>query len=345
MPKNTELDITASPTAAAATENGAVQGEEIEVVKAPDAKPARIVRSGRYLKNNPKFTVGLSIVIAVVAFSFIAPFFTQNPRFYDNPAYDPPSADHLLGTTKLGHDMLAQLAHGSRGSLIVGVTAGVIAVILSVLFGVVGGYLGGWTDEILSLFTSVMLVIPGLPLAIVLSAYLSSRSLWLVALVLAITGWAGSAIVLRSQARSLRTRDYVYAARVAGERPLRIITVEILPNLLPLVAAQFLFALILAILGEAGLSYLGLGPTGSITWGTILNQAQTGGALTMGAWWWFIPPGLMIALVGGGLSLINFSIDEIINPKLRFAPEAAKRARKIEKRLAKRQAKKAKVAA
>src|SRR5690625_1513932 len=129
MPKNTELDITASPTAAAATENGAVQGEEIEVVKAPDAKPARIVRFGRYLKNNPKFTVGLSIVIAVVAFSFIAPFFTQNPRFYDNPAYDPPSADHLLGTTKLGHDMLAQLAHGSRGSLIVGVTAGVLAVV------------------------------------------------------------------------------------------------------------------------------------------------------------------------------------------------------------------------
>src|SRR5690625_4343408 len=328
-----------------ATDIDPQQAEEMEVIAQAPKRANFFVRLGRYLRNNPKFTVGAAIVIAIILFSFIAPLVSQNPRFYANPAYQPPSSEHWLGTTKLGHDMFAQLAHGSRGSLIVGVTAGVMAVILSVTFGVVAGYIGGWTDEILSLITSVMLVIPGLPLAIVLSAYLSSRSLWLVALVLAITGWAGSAIVLRSQARSLRTRDYVYAARVAGERPFRIITVEILPNLLPLVAAQFLFAVILAILVEAGLSYLGLGPTGSITWGTILNQAQTGGALTMGAWWWFIPPGIMIALVGGGLSLINFSIDEIINPKLRFAPEAAKRARKVEKRLEKRQAKKAKVAA
>ena len=104
-----------------------------------------------------------------------------------------------------------------------------------------------------------------------------------------------------------------------------------MPNLLPLLAAQFLFAIIFAILGEAGLSYLGLGATDSITWGTILNDAQSGQALGTGAWWWFIPPGIMIALLGCGLSLINFAIDEIINPKLRVAPEAARRVRKAAK--------------
>lgn len=309
-------------------------GENLTI--APKTKPSRLRRVGRYLRDNPKFTIGALMVLAVVAFAFLGPFFTQDPKNSDNPSYASPSMDHLLGTTKLGHDMLAQLAHGARGSLLVGLLAGVVAVVLSVFFGVVAGYVSGWTDEILSLFTSVMLVIPGLPLAIVLSAYLPGRSLWLVALVLAVTGWAGSAIVLRSQARSLRTRDYVYAAKVAGEGPLRIITVEILPNLLPLVAAQFLFGVIFAILGEAGLSYLGLGPSGSITWGTILNQAQSGGALTMKAWWWFAPPGILIAIVGGGLSLINFSIDEIINPKLRYAPEAAKRTRKAKAELAAR---------
>lgn len=326
---------------------GATQGAtDIDPLEAENAnlsysyeKKPWIIRFFRYLRNNLKFTAGLIMVVSVTLFAIIAPYFTQNPKNSDNPAYDAPSWDNLLGTTKLGHDMLAQLAHGSRGSLLVGLIAGVIAVILSVGFGVVAGYVGGWTDEILSLITSVMLVIPGLPLAIVLSSYIPGRSLWLVALVLAVTGWAGSAIVLRSQARSLRTRDYVYAARVAGERPFRIITVEILPNLLPLVAAQFLFGVIFAILGEAGLSYLGLGPSGSITWGTILNQAQSGGALTMGAWWWFVPPGFLIALIGGGLSLINFAIDEIINPKLRHAPLAAKQAREAKKAAKKAQKK------
>ncbi|MEK8226130.1 ABC transporter permease [Oerskovia sp. M15] len=191
--------------------------------------------------------------------------------------------------------------------------AGAIAVVLSLVFGIVAGYVGGWTDEGLSLLTNVMLVIPGLPLVIVIASYMESRSMWIIAVVLGVTSWAGSAIVLRTQAKSLRNRDYVAASRVAGEGPLRIITVEILPNLLPLLAAQFLFAVVLAILGEAGLSYLGLGPSGSITWGSMLNEAFQYNAFQTGQWWWYVPPGLLISLFGCGLSLINFSIDEIIN--------------------------------
>ncbi|MFT3888788.1 MAG: ABC transporter permease [Arachnia sp.] len=278
-----------------------------------------------------KLGIGLTLVTLIVAFGVIAPFFVQNPRFSGNPALQPPSLDHLLGTTKLGYDVFAQLAHGTRGSLLVGIIAGGLALGLSVIFGILAGYIGGWGDEILSLFTNIMLVIPGIPLAMVIATYFPARSWLLVSLVLGITSWAGSAVVLRVQARSLRARDYVSAAKVAGEKAPRVILVEILPNLLPLLTAQFLFAIIFAILGEAGLSYLGLGATDSITWGTILNDAQSGQALGTKAWWWFVPPGIMIALLGAGLSLINFAIDEIINPKLRLAPENARRVRKAKR--------------
>ncbi|MGW8484349.1 ABC transporter permease [Microbacterium sp. NPDC055903] len=282
-------------------------------------------------RRSAKLVTGLVLVLGIVLFGVLGPFLTQNPRDSQNPALEPPGAEHLLGTTKLGYDVLAQLAHGTQGSLLVGIVAGTIAIVLSLFFGVLAGYVGGWRDEGLSLVTNIMLVIPGLPLAMVIATYFDTRSWLLVAFVLGITSWAGSAVVLRTQARSLRSRDYVYAAKTAGEKSFRVILVEILPNLLPLLAAQFLFAIIFAILGEAGLSYLGLGATDSITWGTILNDAQSGQALGTGAWWWFIPPGLLIALLGCGLSLINFSIDEIINPKLRGAPEAARRLRRAAK--------------
>ena len=298
------------------------------IIPPPPDRGSKLSRAWKFLRRSPKFALGASIVVAIVLFAIFGPMLTQDPRFSGNDALLPPSSEHWLGTTGLGYDMLAQLAYGARGSLIIGVIVAAIAVSLSVLFGVVGGYLGGWTDEVLSLITNVMLVIPGLPLIIVISGYMDGRTLWFVAFVLGITAWAGSAVVLRLQARSLRNRDYVAAARVSGEKAFRIVFVEIMPNLLPLFAAQFLFAMVFAILGEAGLSYLGLGATGSITWGTILNDAQVGMALSREAWWWFVPPGVMIALVGGGLSLINFSIDEIINPKLRTAPAAVKNVRK-----------------
>ncbi|GAA4724070.1 ABC transporter permease [Isoptericola chiayiensis] len=294
---------------------------------ATTSKPPRRGLRGR-LAGQGKLVVGLGIVIAIVLFAIVGPFFTQDPRDSDNAAMLPPQPGHWLGTTSLGYDVLAQLAEGARGSLMVGVVAGLLAIVLSLLFGVVAGYTRGIADEGLSLITNVMLVIPGLPLMIVVSSYLEVRSLFVVALILGATAWPGSAVILRLQARSLRKRDYVSAAKVSGERTPRILMVEILPNLLPILTAQFLFAVILAILGEAGLSYLGLGPNGSITWGTMLNEAQGGGALTRGAWWWFIPPGLMIALLGCALSLINFSIDEVIDPKLRSAPAAAKSVRK-----------------
>ncbi len=269
-----------------------------------------------------KLGIGLTLAGVIILFGLIGPFVLGEPSTVRDIGLTPPGDGFVLGTTQTGQDVFAQLAHATRGSLIIGVVVGAITLVLSAFFGVVGAFVGGWVDEAFSLFTNIMLVIPGLPLVIVISSYVPDKSIWLVAAVLAITSWAGSARVLRGFTLSVRSRDYVLASRVGGEKRWRILLVEILPNLVPLLASQVVFAVIFAILGEAGLSFLGLGASGSFTWGTMLFYAQNGLALRLGAWWWFVPPGLAIALFGAALSLINFSIDEIINPKLRSQTRA-----------------------
>ncbi|MEV0847372.1 ABC transporter permease [Streptomyces sp. NPDC049954] len=268
-----------------------------------------------------KLTVGLTLVGLIVLFGVIAPFLVQDPRAVSDLGLAGPSSAHWLGTTQTGQDVLAQLAYGTRGSLLVGAIVGVLTTVLSAFFGIVGPYLGGFVDELFSLISNVMLILPGLPLMIVISGYVHHKSIMLTALVLALTGWAAGARVLRGQTLSVRGRDYVLASRISGEKTWRVICVEILPNLLPVLSSGFVFSIIFAILGEAGLSFIGVGATGSITWGTMLGNAQNGQALLLGGWWWFVPPGLLIALLGCGLSLINFSNDEVINPRLR-APRA-----------------------
>lgn len=281
----------------------------------------------------PWLATGLGLIGVIVLFGVVGPFFVGDPAVIRDIGLTGPSAEHLLGTTQTGQDVFAQLAWATRGSLQIGLIVGVLATALSAFFGILGAYIGGFADEAFSLFSNVFLVIPGLPLVIVISGFVpqEQRGLWTIGIVLAITGWAASSRVLRAQTLSIRSRDYVAASRVAGERPWRVITVEILPNLLPVLASQFVFAVIAAILGEAGLSFLGLGASNSSTLGTMLFYAQNGFALPLGAWWWFGPPGLIIALFGTGLSLINFSIDEIINPKLknvRLHRKQVRRARK-----------------
>ena len=209
---------------------------------------------------------------------------------------------------------------GSRGTLEIGFLAGVVATAVSVLVGIGGGYVGGRVDELLSLVSNVFLVIPSLPLIIVISAYIHSQSLLPLILVIAFTSWAASARVLRAQTLSVRNREYVLAARASGEKSWRIILFEIFPNELAIIASQFLFSVIFAILAQAGLAFLGLGNVNSTTWGGMLYLAQNDEALSVGAWWWFVPPGFCIALLGAGLALINFGLDEVVNPRLRTAP-------------------------
>lgn len=322
-----------------ANEHSVTGGDDVEPAGPPEEAGPRPGWRMLVPSMTPWLAIGLFLLTAITMFGIAGPFAVGSPQQVRDIGLTPPSAEFLLGTTQTGQDVLAQLAYATRGSLQIGFLVGIMASILAALFGIYGAYRGGFADETFSLLSNVFLVIPGLPLVIVISGFVprESRGLWTIALVLAVTSWAGAARVLRAQTLSVRSRDYVAASKVSGERSWRVIVVEILPNLLPVIASQFVFAVIAAILSEAGLSFIGLGAANSTTLGTMLFYAQNGFALSLGAWWWFVPPGLMIALIGMGLSLINFSIDEIINPKLKNLRDHRKRARraaKLERELA-----------
>jgi peptide/nickel transport system permease protein len=183
------------------------------------------------------------------------------------------------------------------------------------VIGGVAGYLGGRTDNLLSLLINVFLVMPGLPLMVVLAAWLPPGPVTILS-VLVLTGWAWNARVLRAQTLSIAQRDFVLAAKVSGESSLRIVTAEILPNMLSLMTSSFIGATIYAIGAQVGLEFLGLGDISKVTWGTNLYWASNDSALLLGSWWTFVPTGFCIALLGFGLTLINFGVDEIANPSL-----------------------------
>jgi len=222
----------------------------------------------------------------------------------------------LLGTTALGQDVWTQLLYGARLSLLIAFAAGLLSTALSVAIGLSAAYLGGRADEVLNTLINVFLVLPGLPLLIVASAFLRGGGVWPIILVIGLTGWAFGARVLRSQALALRGRDFVQAAVAGGESAGRIIFAEMLPNLAGLIAANFFGAALYAVLAEASLAFIGVGDVSQITWGTMLYWAQSNQALIRGAWWWFAVPGLLIALMGTSFALLNFAIDAISNPRL-----------------------------
>jgi oligopeptide/dipeptide ABC transporter ATP-binding protein len=222
------------------------------------------------------------------------------------------------------------MLYGARASMLVGVGAAVVTTVLAVLVGVTAGYVGGIGDEALSLLANVFLVLPSLPLTIILAAYLPHAGSLGIILVISVTGWAWGARVLRAQTLSLRKRDFVEAARATGEKTWRIILRDILPNQVAVIAAAFLGTVTGAILTQASLAFLGLTDVTQWSWGTILYWAQVSSALLTGAWWWFVPAGLAIALLGTALSLVNFGIDEFINPRLRQAGIGTKKAQRAQ---------------
>jgi peptide/nickel transport system permease protein len=245
----------------------------------------------------------------------IAP--TRNAARLVGPGGQAPSADFILGTSTQGQDIFAQVVHGTRTSMTVGFLTGTVIIIIAIALGVTAGYIGGWLDELLSLITNVFLILPGLPLIIVVAGWLDRPGPFTVVLVLSLTSWAYGARVLRAQTLTLRNSEFVVAARVVGEPSWRIIIFEILPNMTSLIVSSWIGAVLFAILAEAGLEFIGLGDANAVTWGTTLYWAQNNQALLRGDWWTFVPPGLCIALVGFSLTLINFGIDEITNPRLR----------------------------
>lgn len=272
----------------------------------------------RFITTNQKAAAGAGILLLFLLMAVLAPLIA--PGDPTAMLYQPllhPSAAHLMGTTDQGQDIFAQMVWGAQTSLEVGFIAGALTTVLSVVIGMVSGFLGGMVDEALQLLTNIFLVIPALPLMIVLAAYIPFRGEGPIIFVIVITGWAWGARVLRAQTLALRKADFVMSARMAGEPVLSTVMREILPNMLSLVVANFLFTVIYAILSEASLEFLGLGNVNVPSWGTILYWADNDQALLTGAWWWIVPPGLAIALVGMGLALLNYAVDEMTNPRLR----------------------------
>jgi peptide/nickel transport system permease protein len=274
------------------------------------------------MTRSKRLYAGAGIVVFFALMAIFGPLFTRNAGAFGKLEWKPPSGAHWLGTTSLGQDVLAQVVNGARATLEIGAGAGLVATVISIVIGIGGGYAGGIADEALSLLSNVVLVIPALPLIIVIASFVHASGVWPTVLVIAFVSWAASARVLRAQTLSIRTREYVLAARAGGERAWRIVLTQILPNELAIIVSQFIFAMIFAILTQTGLAFLGLANPNQLTWGNILYYAQNDEALSSGAWWWFVPPGLCIALFGMGLALINFSLDEILNPRLRVYKEA-----------------------
>lgn len=272
------------------------------------------------LLQNRKAVVGLTILGVFALMAIIGPFLVGDSSEFVTVPLQSPSPAYWFGTTGQGQDVFGQTVAGARSTLILGFLVGFLVVSIGALVGTMAGYFGGWIDEVLSLLINLFLLMPGLPLAVVIAAYLPAGPVT-IGLVLVLTGWAWSARVIRAQALSLRQRDFVSAAQVVGEGHFRIILFEILPNMTSLLVSAFIGSTIYAIGAQVGLEFLGLGDVSAVTWGTNLYWASNDVALPSGSWWTFVPTGVSIALVGFALALINNALDEFGNPRL--APERA----------------------
>ena len=259
-------------------------------------------------------------LIVLAVFIFIAVFGNvlapYDPNASSTDVLAPPSGEHWLGTTEVGSDVLSQVLVGARVSIIVGFSAAVISAVLGSAVGLIGGYFGGLTDKLFDGFENWFLVIPQLPLMIVL-ARLLNPSLFVLVMVIGLTSWAGTGRIVRSQVLTLKERAFVERARALGASDTYIIRTHILPNTLPLIFANTVLIVAVAILAEAGLAFLGLGDPNTISWGTMLEAGFESSAPSAGAWWYVVPPGLCITLLVLAVAILGYLFEAQVNPRLR----------------------------
>lgn len=268
---------------------------------------------------NVKLQIGLAVILLFVALALVGPSIVRNdPLAYVNPrGAQPPSREYWFGTTFFGQDVFAQFVLGLRSTFLVGLLGGGIGTAIGLLVGFTAGYRGGLVDELLNVLTNIVLVIPTLAVLLIIAAYLQVRSVFTESLFIAATAWPWVARAVRAQTFSLRTRDFVDLARMSGRKPFAIIFTEIAPNMMSYLVMAFILQFGGAILNAATLDFIGLGPTNTLSLGMIMQYAVMWGALLLGTWWWFIPPGLGITAIVGALYVMNVGLDEVFNPKLR----------------------------
>ena len=267
---------------------------------------------------NTKLRIGVFIVALFAFLAIFGPYFAKyEPQDFAGPGYNPPSGEYWLGTTTFGRDVFSQFVYGLRSTFLVGFVGGSIATFIGLFVGFLSGYKGGLADELLMMFTNIVLVIPTMALLIILAAYLKYRGVFIESVFIGFTAWPWTARAVRSQTLSLKTREFVNLARITGMKPLKIIVVEILPNMLSYVFMVFILQFGGAILTAATLDFIGLGPTQGISLGLMMQQAILWNAIQLGMWWWAVPPGIAITAIVGAMYFMNTGLDEVFNPKLR----------------------------
>ncbi|WP_076442854.1 ABC transporter permease [Microbispora rosea] len=267
---------------------------------------------------NRKLVAGTVVILVFLVAGLAGPLmFDHGPNDYVGPPMAAPSGEFWFGTTTFGQDVFAQFLYGLRATFLVGVLGGVLAAAVGMVVGFVAGYRGGWVDELLTMLTNIVLVLPALVVLLIVNAYLGVRSIGVQALFIGLTSWPWAARAIRAQTFSLRSRDFVDLARLSGVRTPRIILREIAPNMSSYLFLTFILLFGSAILIAASLDFIGLGPTEGVSLGLMLNNAARWSALQLGLWWWFIPPGAGITAIVGALYVMNVGLDEVFNPKLR----------------------------
>ncbi len=271
-----------------------------------------------YGLRNKKLIFGLSLELLLVLFAIIGPIIAKyGPEVLTGAQLQHPNGTYWLGTNSLGNDVFSQLTNGLRESYLVGLLGAVSAAIVGMALGFTAGWRGGILDEILQMITNVIVMLPSLVLLVVIGSYLTSMSILVEGTFIGLTTWPWVARAVRAQTFSLRSREYVELAKLSGKRPLQIIVKDIAPNM-----ASYLFLVVILLFGSsmllaASYDFLGLGPTGIVSLGTMMNQAQNEAALLYREWWWFIPPGAVLTAMVAALLVANVGLDEVFNPKLR----------------------------
>ena len=310
--------------------HGTAPVDVAESPPAPPTDPRRIAwarrrrslgRVWRTYRRNRMGMAGLVILSLFLAVAIAAPLIYSAE--YEDPTCpctgDPlltPSGEFPFGTDDLGRSVFVLTMRGARTSLMVGFAATLMSVLIGAVVGIVAGYYGRWVEILFMGLTDWFLVIPFLPLAIVLASILEP-SLGVIILVIGITSWPSTARIVRAQVLSVKTRPYVERARALGAGGWHLTTRHILPNVGPIIFANTVLLVAIAILSESTLAFLGLGDPTRTSWGTILDAAFSAGAATAGQWWWLVPPGIAIVLVVLAFTMCGYALDEILNPRLR----------------------------
>ena len=267
---------------------------------------------------NWKFVLGFGVVLAMLALALFGPILADRaPLEFSGPTEQAPSSDYWFGTTAFGQDIYAQFVNGLRAAFLVGALGGGLAWLIGAAVGFTAGYRGGWVDDVLNMLTNVVLVIPTIAILIIVAAYLEVQSYAVEAVFIGLTSWPWAARAVRAQTFSLKTREFVDVARLSGRNTRQIIVTELAPNMSSYLLMMFILLFGGAILIGATLDFLGLGPSESVSLGLMMNSAFLSSALVLGSWWWFVPPGVGIIAIVGGLYVMNVGLDEIFNPKLR----------------------------